>query len=303
MTEEAIRAVLARGEIQLSPLSVVEVPSRAEGEGSEHDPRLTLGWNGRLYRFVVACKRLWTPKAISAAISEIRQKARPPQLYPLIVVPYLSEEHLSRLEGEKVSGIDLCGNGVVVVAGELLVFRTGQPNRFRWESAIKNVYRRNSSVVARVFLIVPEFGSIQGALSEIWRRDGEVTLATVSKVCSALDEDLIVERGRGATRTARKLRLLQPEKLLDLLTQNYEPPEIKDSVARKWGSSFVAAGFLLRFLLPESGEASHGTRALYPRPQRGHHSCGRSATTSPAIPLAQLSPAALPLVWPDGVSQ
>ena len=60
-----------------------------------------------------------------------------------------------KLEAEGVSGIDLCGNGVIVVPDQLLVLRTGFPNRFRWEGTIKNVYRKNSSIVARVFLLVP----------------------------------------------------------------------------------------------------------------------------------------------------
>ena len=101
---------------------------------------------------------------------------------------------LDDLEARSVSGIDLCGNGVVIVPGEWYVRRTGQPNPFRAEGVIKNVYRRSSSVVARLFLARPEFDSVQDALEELRRRGGRVTLPTVSKVCRRLEDDLIIER-------------------------------------------------------------------------------------------------------------
>jgi hypothetical protein len=180
------------------------------------------------------------------------------QHHPLILVPYLSEEWLLKLEAEGVSGIDLCGNGVVIVPDELLVLRTGSPNRFRWEGTIKNVYRKHSSIVARTFLLVPRFGSLQQVLKEIRQRGSEVTLATVSKVCKSLEGDLVIERGRGqapwagpsAPRQPRQfpqpprvkpspfvrwLRLLQPEKLLDLLTDHYAPPAVSQTFRGKCG--------------------------------------------------------------------
>ena len=35
--------------------------------------------------------------------------------YGDIVTPYLSEQQLRMLESKQVSGVDLCGNGVIVV--------------------------------------------------------------------------------------------------------------------------------------------------------------------------------------------
>src|SRR5262249_49921989 len=126
--------------------------------------------------------------------------------------------------------IDLCGNGVVIVPGQWYVRRSGNPNRFRAEGVIKNVYRKGSSVVARLFLARPEFDSVQDALDELGRRGSRVTLSTLSKVCKRLEEDLIIERKReGATR----LRLIQPEKLLDRLTANYSSPAVKKRVTGK----------------------------------------------------------------------
>jgi len=53
----------------------------------------------------------------------------------------------------------LCGNGVVGVPGEFFVFRTGAENRFPTYTPIKNIYRRNTSMVARALLTDPDFRS------------------------------------------------------------------------------------------------------------------------------------------------
>ncbi|WP_254053877.1 hypothetical protein [Singulisphaera sp. GP187] len=97
---------------------------------------------------MIEVQRLSTPKALSEAVERVRRYARPPEFYPLVVVPYLPEARLAEFESAGVSGIDLCGNGVVVVPNELLVYRTGCPNRFRSEDEIKNVFRGNSSLAA-----------------------------------------------------------------------------------------------------------------------------------------------------------
>jgi hypothetical protein len=144
------------------------------------------------------------------------------------------------------------------VPDELLVLRTGCPNRFRWEGTIKNVYRKNSSIVARVFLLRPAFDSVNDVLEEIQKRAGEITLATVSKVCKRLEDDLILERSRkkpsaerpaaprrrggfprpptvGPSPFAQQLCLLQPEKLLDLLAENYALPSVSRVYRGKCG--------------------------------------------------------------------
>jgi hypothetical protein len=166
---------------------------------------------------------------VAAAEQAIKQ-AKAAKLLPLVVASYLNEQALNDLETRSVSGVDLCGNGVVIVPDDWYVRRTGNPNRFRAEGVIKNVYRKNSSVVARLFLARPEFDSVQEALDEIGRRGGRVTLSTVSKVCKRLEDDLIIERKRGG---ATKLRLVQPEKLLDRLAANYSSPNVRRQLTGK----------------------------------------------------------------------
>ncbi|MEX0714425.1 MAG: hypothetical protein WD278_18965 [Pirellulales bacterium] len=239
VTEGDLLTFLEEGQLQFPPLEFVAAQTQATSAAWDRQTRLdallTLRWRDRSYRFGVETRRLWTPKAVSEAVDAVRRNVGRAELYPLILVPYLADERLLLLEAQGVSGIDLCGNGVVVVPGELLVLRTGFPNRFRWEGTIKNVYRKNSSVVARAFLLVPEFGSVKEALEEIRTRGGEVTLATVSKVCTSLEAGLVIERGRGEPPAARRLRLLQPEKLLDLLAENYSSPNVSRTLLGKSG--------------------------------------------------------------------
>ncbi|MHB1421909.1 MAG: hypothetical protein ACYC3I_01685 [Gemmataceae bacterium] len=250
-------AFLTGGQFRFPPLQVEAVQPEARIAGCVLDALLTLRWGKQTYGFVVETCRLWTPKAVSEKMDQVRRYALLTKTDPLILVPYLSEERLLELEAQGISGIDLCGNGFIVVPGKLLVLRTGSPNRFRWSGTIKNVYRKNSSIVARAFLLVPQFGSVQEVLKEIQKRGGEITLATVSKVCKSLEADLVIERAsaeaprrRPASHLqskklsqplprmkppsfVRRTRLLQAEKLLDLLARNYAPPEVRLSFRGK----------------------------------------------------------------------
>jgi hypothetical protein len=225
-TEKDIVTRLRRGEVAFPPFAIEWEDPLSEAI----DGVLCLKWQKNLIRFAAACKRVSNPKAVDAAAEQARTYARAAGLRPLVVFPFLDEAALTRLEEREVSGIDLCGNGLVIVPGEWYVRRTGSPNRFRAEGAIKNVYRGGSSVVARLFLAKPEFDSVQGALAELVRRGGRVTLATVSKVCKRLEEDLIVERKRGGVTS---LRLIQPEKLIDRLAADFVAPVVTTRVAGK----------------------------------------------------------------------
>jgi hypothetical protein len=90
---------------------------------------------------------------------------------PLLFLPFLSDRQLQELEREEISGIDLCGNGVVIVPYLFAVFRSGAKNRFPSSAPIKNIYRRKSSMVGRVFLIRSTYESVQEIFVEINRRN------------------------------------------------------------------------------------------------------------------------------------
>jgi hypothetical protein len=182
---------------------------------------LALEWQNLRRRFVVEFKGQSAPSYLAGAIEQVRAySAANPNLLPLVIVPYLSPSSLERLIAAGVSGLDLCGNGVINIPGEWFVFRTGEKNRFPSSLPIKNIYRGASSVVARVFLLRPNFQSVNEVRNEILKRKGNVSLSTVSKVLKGLEEDLIIGRND-------EIRLLQPERLLEQLQNSYRRPRTK----------------------------------------------------------------------------
>lgn len=260
-TEAELVALLRQGRLLLPPVTITEVRDagesanrRSQDKEFRRDAVAEVRWGKRKYRFAVACRSLATPKALTAAIAEARRRANPPRLYPLVLVPYLSPERVGALEEEQLSGLDACGNGVLIVPGELLIFRTGAPNQFPRSDRIGNVYRRTSSLVARVFLLVPEFNSLGDAAQETARRGGKVTIATVSKVCSTMDSDLVLDRQRSKGAKNRQLRLIQPDKLLDLLAENYVPPALGGTVTGKYSKSPDELRNALAALKEKTGE-------------------------------------------------
>jgi hypothetical protein len=170
-------------------------------------------WQGRSHEFVARVKRALTPRQLRVALQDFATTDR----LPMLIAPYLSPESLEILASAQVSGIDLSGNGLVVVPGEWLIHRSGEKNRFPASTAIRSVYRGTSSLVARVFMCRPEFARFTDVLAEIRGRGGSITAPTVSKVLRQLEEDLVVER------SPEGFRVLDPARLLSRLAAHYQP--------------------------------------------------------------------------------
>lgn len=174
--ESEMLRLLAQGRVDVSPLNVAAVeaePSRkGRVKGAAADADLVLRWQKKAYRFAVECKALSTPKEIADAVETAKRTSKPPRSYPMVFAPYLPEPQLRLLQEQQVSGIDLSGNALILVPGEVLVFRTGAPSKFRRTGVIKNVYRKNSSIVARIFLLKSQYDSITEVMDEIKTRGG-----------------------------------------------------------------------------------------------------------------------------------
>ncbi len=235
ITEAEILKRLKDGRLEFPPLSLRLLRTESgAGTDDRFDAVVEATWGRVRQKFAVETKALSTPKAFQDVVNRVKAATLPAGCWPLIIVPYLREEHLRELDREGISGIDLCGNGVVLVAGKLAVYRTGAPNRFPMSWPIKNIYQRNSSMVGRVFLARRRFESVQEIRDEINRRNplverGEATpmsLATVSKALKTLEQDLIVARTEG-------VRLLQADKLLEKLVENFAAPKVRERVRWK----------------------------------------------------------------------
>lgn len=241
---------LRLAEVALPPLRLKVV----ETERAEWDAVVVTSCGGQEAQFVVECKALSTPKGFDDAVRQFQNRPLPSGVLPMVIMPYLRESQLQELEALGISGVDLCGNGVVVAPGRFTVFRTGAENQFSTYSPIKNVYRKNSSMVGRVFLAMPFFESVQqireavnarNLLLSRWKRT-PMGLSTVSKALKVLEEDLIVDRSQG-------IRLLQPDKLLESLKENYVRPTNAPRIQLKLQCDRAT---LLRLLTKQAGAAS-----------------------------------------------
>ena len=224
LTEKQIRDSIRN--IDFEPLKI-KLKDR-KMKPADGDGLLSIGWKNNSEYFLAEILGQATPKQIDLGILRLEKKAKSPgdSLFPIIIAPYLNEKTLNRLAEAEISGIDLSGNGVVVVPGKLFVYRTGAKNKFLSNAPIKNVFRGTSSLVARVFFAKPEYENVGEILSEITTRGGKTTFSTVSKVLKTLEEELLVGKGE-------KIKLLDAKKLLDLLMKNYRLPEVRRRLSVK----------------------------------------------------------------------
>jgi DNA-binding transcriptional ArsR family regulator len=224
ISESDIQEQLRNG-INFPPLNIELSADAAElpTSSAETDLRLQIGTADRTYEFAAFVKAKNTPRAFAELLRQAQQ-AVDESCRPLLVVPYLREQQLEQLQQLQLSGVDLSGNGVVCVTGELLVYRTGNPNRYPDSAPTKYAYRGATSLVPRAFLCRSNYESLADIGSEIELRNGSVAISTVSKALKRLESDLIVDR------SAEGYRLRQADKLLEQLAASYQPPKVTRTV-------------------------------------------------------------------------
>lgn len=242
---EALQIICGDG-IRSAPLTFQRSQQQEKklDTSSAADELLQASWESETVDFAVEYRRLSTPLQFQDALLRIKSASCPDGVLPLLIVPYFKPEQLQLLDERGVSGIDLCGNMAVTVAGQLKVFRCGQPNRFRNSSAIKNIYRGRTSLVARIFALRDSFDRVQDIREEIIGRDvwasksgtTAIGLSTVSKALKTLEDDLFVSR------SSEKIRVLQRDQLLLRLVAESSTEERQNRVSLKVqpGKSSVA---------------------------------------------------------------
>ena len=227
--ENEVHKWLEEGQLSLPPLSfTLRGVQPKYPDGCILDFEIEAQWGDHSAVFAVEYKSVFTPKAFQQTLNQCRVARLPTNRYPLVMLPYLRPEQLEELESNGISGVDWCGNGVVIVPNKVRVFRSGGRNQFATYSPIKNIYRKNTSMVARLLLTAARFTSVQEILVEVNRRNLFVqkadaiamSMGTVSKALKQLEDELIVGRDT-------EIRLLQADKLLEQLQQNYEPPKAR----------------------------------------------------------------------------
>ena len=246
--------MLSEGGITLPPLQITCIKLEPVLDGKRRlDALIEIQSGNQRTRFAVVIKASSTPIALRTAVNEVKGAALPSGTLPMVILPYLSESQLQELERTGISGMDLCGNGVVIAPGGIFVFRTGQPNRYPRSTPIKNIYRKNSSMVPRVFLAQSQFKRVTEVLTAINPRNvlGEalgrppMAMGTVSKAIKSMEEDLIISREQGP------LKLIQPDKLLEKLLENYQLIKPDDVIRRRVSATVAELPALLAGLSKE----------------------------------------------------
>lgn len=217
-TENELRQALTSGQLPFPPAQLHYWPVPLE---LGFDGGLEVRWKGFKACYAYEYKASSTPKSLELALFQLR-KRKPDDPLPLVILPYLSELTLQKLDKKGVSGLDLCGNGLLL-SSSFALSRTGLPNLFKEPASLRNVFRNSntSSILTRCFLLKEKFSSLselqEFAQNRLRNKHAKSTLTkgTVSKVVQVLDEERIV--GRSST----GVRLLDREGLLLKLEDSY----------------------------------------------------------------------------------
>jgi len=259
ITEYDLLSRLEPGSKLLAPLVVKKKITLDSKDRA--DARVELAWGDELETasFVIEVKSQSTPLVIQSALTQARAMVIGNE-QPMILVPYLSPERLIELEKEKVSGVDLCGNGIVLVPGRLTVMRTGNPNLYPESRPLNNPYRGRSAMVARMLLTRQFWSSLKELLAAIQQAGTDLSLSQASKAVQAIEDDLIVIKNGGT------IKLREPMLLLDKLGAEWRKPLIRGRQAVRMPSGMDFAGILSsnpRLKWAVTGESSVNQYAMF----------------------------------------
>lgn len=229
--KEAINR-LESGNFSFEPFTVSLKESEVQkGPNSQElDAVLEISWDDTTKIFLAEYLQASTPKALQSKVSFVKNVAESigtfvpessPTPRPLILTSYLNDDALDFLREQNVSGLDFSGNGLLIVPDEWFVLKTGNENQFPASRGIKNIYRGKTSLVPRVFVEQTSFETVTGIQETITSLGGSISTSAVSKALKSLEEDFIVDRNGS-------IRLINPEKLLDKLNENYRSPEVEN---------------------------------------------------------------------------
>lgn len=221
-SEEEFIEQLRGGQLDFPPASLAYFPIP---EDLTLDGGMSVTWFGRTADFAFEYKVLSTPKTIEETTRKVIDRLQGQEiLLPMIVVPYLSEDALKTLQSRLVSGLDLCGNGIVIAPGKFWLRNAGSANQFKSSLPLRNVFRGTSSLVGRCLLLRESFETLAelqdfavSLMPSVFRERNDTILSkgTVSKVVQNLEEERIV------TREKTRVRLSSRERLLDQLESNH----------------------------------------------------------------------------------
>jgi hypothetical protein len=173
--------------------------------------------NGPCFKALAEVISAATPKNISLFTNPLLKRTfNDKEEILLLIVPYMGAEQTKILQKAGISWMDLCGNMMIKVGNKIYIECTGKKNMFPDTSPIKKIFEGTSSLVSRALLLKKEpFRSLYEVVDFINQRNGVITLSTVSKVLSSLEEGLFI------TKTEAGISVTNREKLLDSILEGY----------------------------------------------------------------------------------
>ena len=156
--------------------------------------------NGVAEQFAVEIKNSSQPAVLQNAIWQAERYRSEQGPRPMVLVPYLSDESLNILEQREISGIDMCGN-CIIICRNYVVRRTGAPNQFKESRPLQNPYRGDSSIFARSFLLQRNYATLTDLHTFAHQRLDSLNpvglrMSTASKVVQGLSDDLLITKDK-----------------------------------------------------------------------------------------------------------
>jgi hypothetical protein len=210
-----------------SPLIIFDIERYTSSEDKGIDGFIKVGYFPQIITLLFEIKNRTAPQVIESAIKALLQLRKYEEykgFAPALIVPYLTEKIVERLKSNNLCGLDMNGN-YYIVTPEFVAIRLDRKNQYKESTYIKNIYSRNSSLVGRFLLRHNSYyEKVNDIFEGIKQFGGNISLSTVSKVLKGLEEQLIISKDN------KKIKLLQPDKLLISLKENYIAPSVQRTI-------------------------------------------------------------------------
>lgn len=168
------------------------------------------------YRFAIEYKPGARADQVGNGLRLLQQAGGPPpDVVPLLVVPFMGDVGKRLCQEQGVSWLDLSGNARIVAPG-LNIRVEGQPNRYKSRGRPANLFAPASARLARALLLWPDRWFAQAELAE------EIGLppGSVSRLLPRYEEAGFVERRPDARRSL--VKTLHPDLMLDAWRDTYD---------------------------------------------------------------------------------
>jgi hypothetical protein len=245
-SENEVFDKLEREKQLYSPLILSDVRRTESSNDNGIDGFVKLNYLGNTISLIIEIKNRTAPQIVETGIDallKITKNEMHKDFVPTLVVPYLNEKIVDRLRTNTLCGLDLNGN-YFIATPEFVAIRLDRENQYKESAYIKAIYSRNSSIVGRYLLRQSyNYNKVSDIYEGIKKLDGNISLSTVSKVLTGLEEQLIISKENN------KIKLLQPSKLLKNLKENYIGPSLQRNIKVKLPDELIQAKRILSDLL------------------------------------------------------